>query len=312
MDVVSLGECMVEMFCDGRIKDANLFTKAYGGDTLNTIVAARRLGSEAGFITKVGIDPFAEFLLSNWRAEGIDLSQTKLVPGFNGIYFISLLLSGEREFTYYRPGSAASTLSPEDLDHDYIAGAKVLHTSGITQAIATTARDAALAAFKIAKKAGVLTSFDPNLRLKLTTLELARENLNEILQYTDIFLPSSPDETAPLFPEMDHVQIIDFVVSKGVKHVAIKCGADGCVVSSGGQIHRLSPEFDVKVVDATGAGDAFNGGFIHGIVRGMSARDAARIGMALASLKMEGRGAILSLPTREQVVAALNDDELVF
>ena len=82
---------MVEMFCDGRIKDATLFTKSYGGDTLNTIIAARRLGSTAGFITKVGNDPFADFLLSNWCSEGIDLSQTKLVPGFNGIYFISLM-----------------------------------------------------------------------------------------------------------------------------------------------------------------------------------------------------------------------------
>ena len=74
---------------------------AYGGDTLNTIVAARRLGSEAGFITKVGIDPFADFLLSNWRSEGIDLSQTKLVQGFSGIYFISLMENGEREITYF-------------------------------------------------------------------------------------------------------------------------------------------------------------------------------------------------------------------
>ena len=312
MDVVSLGECMVEMFCDGRIKDASQFTKAYGGDTLNTIVAARRLGSTAGFITKVGIDPFADFLLSNWRLEGIDLSQTKLVPGFNGIYFISLMENGEREFTYYRPGSAASTLSPDDLDREYIASAKVLHTSGITQAISSTARDAALAAFKIARGAGVLTSFDPNLRLKLTTLKQAREDLTEILQYTDIFLPSSPDETEPLFPGMDHEQIIDYLVSKGVKHVAIKCGADGCVVASGGKVHRLAPKSEVDVVDATGAGDAFNGGFIHGLVRGLSARDAARIGMALASLKMAGPGAILSLPPKQDVIAALNDDRLLF
>ncbi len=310
MDVVSLGECMVEMFCDGRIKDASLFTKAYGGDTLNTIVAARRLGSTAGFITKVGIDPFADFLLSNWRLEGIDLSQTKLVPGFNGIYFISLMENGEREFTYYRPGSAASTLSPDDLDHKYIASAKILHTSGITQAISSTARDAALAAFKIARGAGVLTSFDPNLRLKLTTLKQAREDLTEILQYTDIFLPSSPDETEPLFPGMDHEQIIDYLVSKGVKHVAIKCGADGCVVASGGKVHRLAPKSEVEVVDATGAGDAFNGGFIHGLVRGLSACDAARIGMVMASLKLAGRGAILSLPTKQDVIAALNDDTI--
>jgi len=312
MDVISLGECMVEMFCDGRIKDASLFTKAYGGDTLNTIVAASRLGSKTGFITKVGIDPFSDFLLSNWRSEGIDLSQTKLVPGFNGIYFISLMEKGEREFTYYRPGSAASTLSPEDLDRDYIASAKVLHTSGITQAISKTAKDAALAAFRIAREAGVMTSFDPNLRLKLTPLDQAKKDLMEILQYTDIFLPSSPDETEPLFPRMSDEAIIEFVMAQGVKFVAIKRGADGCVVASEDDVHTLKPELDFEAIDTTGAGDAFNGAFIHGIARGLSAPDAARLGMTMASLKIVGRGAILSLPTKEKVIAVLGNHTIAF
>ncbi|MBN1592160.1 MAG: sugar kinase [Candidatus Coatesbacteria bacterium] len=310
MDIISIGECMVEMFCDGRIKDASLFTKAYGGDTLNTIVAASRLGSRTGFITKVGIDPFSDFLTSSWRSEGIDLSHSQLVPGFNSIYFISLTQNGAREFTYYRPGSAASTLSPDDLDADYIGSAKVVHTSGITQAISRTARDAALAAFKMARSAGVLTSFDPNLRLKLTSLEQAKKDLMEILEYTDIFLPSSPDETGPLFPGMTEGEIAEFVMGMGVRFVAIKQGERGCLIASSDGVMQLRPELDVTVVDTTGAGDAFNGAFIHGIAHGLSAREAARLGLTMASLKIRGRGAILSLPTKEELVAALPNDTI--
>ena len=134
-DIISLGECMVELHSEEPIARAGSFHKAYGGDALNTLVAAARLGAGTGFVTRVGDDPFAPFLLEAWRAEGIDVSHARLVEGFNGLYFISLLPGGEREFTYYRHGSAASTMTPADLDPAYIGGARVLHVSGISQAI---------------------------------------------------------------------------------------------------------------------------------------------------------------------------------
>jgi len=306
MDVVSVGECMVEMFCDGRISDAVQFTRAYGGDVLNTIVAASRLGSDVGFITRVGHDPFASFLLSSWREEGIDLACARLVPGFNGIYFISLLENGKTEFTYYRPGSAASTLSADDIDPGYIQRTKILHTSGITQAISRSAREAALRALQVARESGVTTSFDPNLRLKLTTLDEAKEALAETLPLTDIFLPSCPDETSSLFEGMQLEEIVRFVAAQGVKMVAIKCGAEGCLIASDGHLQRLKLGFSPTVVDTTGAGDAFNGGFLHGIAHGHGPAEAAMIGMAVAALKVRGRGAVHSMPTRAEVAELLS------
>ncbi|MCD6328472.1 sugar kinase [bacterium] len=307
MDIISLGECMVEMFCEGRFLDASTFTRSYGGDTLNTLVAAARLGASAGFITRVGNDPFADLLMNSWASEGIDLSQVHRVPGFNGIYFISLLERGETEFTYYRPGSAASKLAKDDLSQRYIAGANIIHTSGITQAISATASDTALHAFRTARAAGVVTSFDPNLRLKLTTLEKARNDLMAILPHTDVFLPSHSQEAELLFQGMSPDGIIHFASAMGVKHIVIKCGQDGCIVGSEGEVRRMRPWFDVDVVDTTGAGDAFNGGFLFGISRGLSAFEAARIGLATASLKVAGRGAILSLPKREDVIEVVGD-----
>ena len=111
-DIISLGECMVELFSEEPIARAGSFRKAVGGDALNTLVAAARLGASTGFVTRVGDDPFAPFLLESWRAEGIDVSHARFVEGFNAVYFISLLPGGEREFTYYRSGSAASTMTP--------------------------------------------------------------------------------------------------------------------------------------------------------------------------------------------------------
>src|SRR3972149_1098464 len=125
-DIISLGECMVELHSEEPIARADSFHKAYGGDTLNTLVAAPRLGPGTGFVTRVGDDPFAPFLLEAWRAEGIDVSHARLVEGFNGLYLISLLPGGEREFTYYRNGSAASTMTPADLDPSYLGGARGL------------------------------------------------------------------------------------------------------------------------------------------------------------------------------------------
>lgn len=153
-DLIALGECMVELFCDGPIAPATTFQKSYGGDTLNTMVAAARVGTATGYVTRVGDDPFAPYFVESWQAEGVDTAHARTMPGFNGLYFISLLEGGEREVTYYRAGRAASTLSPQDVDPAYVGGAQVLHASGIGQAISPTSRAAVLAACRAARDAG--------------------------------------------------------------------------------------------------------------------------------------------------------------
>jgi 2-dehydro-3-deoxygluconokinase len=299
MDIIAIGECMVEFFCDGKFSRAEVFKKSYGGDTLNTLIAASRLGSKTGYITKVGNDAFAEYLLNSWRKEGIDISHCNLMEGFNGIYFISLD-GRDREFIYYRKGSAASQLNPTEVDSTYISKAKILFTSGITQAISENNRRYVRSAFKVSKKSGVKIAFDVNYRPKLWSIEEASESLKEVLGFIDILFLNSQE--AKLFTGYSNFssEIVEFFLSRGIKTVVIKKGGDGCFIAYKGAAIEL-PALKVAVKDTTGAGDAFNGGFLHAIARGFDPFIAAQIGNAVAGLKVRGRGAVLSLPKKEEV-----------
>jgi 2-dehydro-3-deoxygluconokinase len=304
-DIISLGESMVEFFSEEPIARAGSFEKACGGDTLNTLVAAARLGARTGFVTRVGDDPFAPFLLEAWRAEGIDVSHADLVEGFNGIYFISLLPGGEREFTYYRRGSAASTMTPADLDPTYIGGARVLHVSGISQAISASCRETVLAAVRLARERGVLVSYDPNLRRKLwPSLAEARAAMQEVLPFADVVLPSAPEEMTELLDARTIEEGVERLWAAGVGTVAAKLGEKGCLLGYEGRVIAIPPYVADSVVDATGAGDAFDGAFLHGLVSGLSPEEAARLAVVCAGLSLRKRGAIGGLPFREEAYAA--------
>ena len=300
LDIVSIGECMIEMFCEGPLASTDTYTRTFAGDTMNMLVAASRLGARTGYVTHVGNDPFQEFLTGAWRSEGIDLTCTTPLDRPNGLYFISILPGGEREFTYYRAGSAASFLEPADIDPDYIDSAKVVYASGITQAISKSSRAAVLEAFRIARERNVATAFDTNLRLGLWSLEKARDALDEIIPYVDILLPSAPEESEALFGTEDARVVIELAREKGVGMVAVKCGAAGAVLGLEDGIYELPAYIPERVSDTSGAGDVFNGGLLYGLTHGMSAVESARLGIVMAGLKVRGRGATYSIPAREE------------
>jgi 2-dehydro-3-deoxygluconokinase len=304
VDIISLGESMVEFYCDGPISQARTFQSSVGGDTMNTIVAASRLGSKCGYITKLAEDQFGEYLLNRWKAENIDVSSVKRVPdGFNGMYFISLSADGQREFIYYRTGSAASTITPLDLDVDYIKSAKILHTSGISQAISKTSLQTVEQAIQMAKKKKVKVSFDPNYRSKLWTKEQALRAYEAVLPHVDIVVP---DETyGMLINKSIPEEIMDYFTVFKIPIIALKLGAKGVLLKERGHDPRQYGVLDVKVMDTTGAGDAFNGGFLHGICQGYSVDDAAVLGTITAGLKVMGRGAVESLPQGREVYELL-------
>ena len=97
LDIITVGEGLIELSSNKSLTYAQTLDKYYGGDTLCTAVAAQRLGSKVGYITRVGTDYFKEFLLDSWQLEGLDISQVKLVDGINGIYFVALPEDGEKE-----------------------------------------------------------------------------------------------------------------------------------------------------------------------------------------------------------------------
>ena len=309
LDIISIGECMIEMFCEGPLASTDTYTRTFAGDTMNMLVAASRLGAKTGYVTHVGNDPFQEFLTGAWRSEGIDLTCATPLDRPNGLYFISIQPGGEREFTYYRAGSAASCLEPADIDPDYIGRAKIVYASGITQAISESSRAAVLEAFRIARERKVTTAFDTNLRLGLWSLQDARAALDEIVPYVDILLPSAPEESEALYGTGDVRAVIETARERGAKLVAVKCGAAGAVLAMGDEIHELPAYVPEQVSDTSGAGDVFNGGLLYGLTQGMNAIDSARLGTVMAGLKVRGRGATFSIPSREEAFSVFEGIE---
>jgi 2-dehydro-3-deoxygluconokinase len=283
----------------GSLREVRKYEVGWGGDTSNFVVAVSRLGGSAGYICRLGDDDFGKILLDLWKAEGIDTAHVILDRrASSGIYFISR--RGEaHSFTYYRSGSAASQFSVDDVPKPYLTQAKVFHTSGITQAISESACEAVFHALAIARDAGVLTSYDPNIRLKLWDRERARSTIIKTIRMADLVLPSLED--AQIITGLDDPKQIAAELTKlGPKVVAIKLGSDGALISTRDGLQWIEP-FDVEVVDTTGAGDAFAGAFIVAYLEGLDTYECGRFANATAALTCTDIGAVKPIPTREQV-----------
>lgn len=304
-ELITMGECMVELSAPEPIGQAPVFTRGFGGDALNLAAMAARLGTRAAYLTAVADDPFGEYLLEGWRGEGVDVSLVRRVEGYNGLYLMSMLQDGEREILYYRQDSAASKFTPEMLPEEALRGVRVFHTSSITQAISATSRDAVKAAAETVKAAGGKVSFDINYRRLLWDPAEAKEAVEEMLPLVDFFMPSVPEDTEPLFGMIDPEEVVARFREAGVPVVVAKAGPEGAWGGWGNETRHWPPEAP-KVVDAIGAGDAFCGAFLHGWLAGMEPGDAGLLATVTAGLKLGRGGTAGGLPSRTEVVAALD------
>lgn len=301
--VLAYGEAMVEF--NQASKDRPEYLQGFGGDTSNFAIAAARQGARTGFVSAVGDDQFGRLLTDLWTREGVDTSTVHVdATAPTGVYFVSHGPSGHA-FDYLRKGSAASRYATRDLPLDTIAAARVLHLSGISVAISDSACDAALAAVEHARANRVRVSFDTNLRLKLWPLARARAVMNEVLRLTDICLPSW-DDVAVLTGLEDRDAIVDYLLARGARVVALKLGKDGAYVATPDE-RRVVPGHVVAAVDATGAGDCFGGAFVARLAAGDDPFAAARYANAAAALSTLGFGAVAPIPYREDVERLLAD-----
>lgn len=304
IDVLSIGEAMIEFnqAADGP-RDAPVYRQGFGGDTSNMVVAAARSGASSAYVSRVGDDAFGRLLLALWRAEGVDATAVGIDPdAHTGVYFVSHGDTGH-VFGYLRAGSAASRLAPRDVPDALLRRARIVHASGISQAISASACDAVLHAFARAREAGARTAFDANLRLKLWPLARARAVIVATIGLADYFFPSV-DELHLLSGLDDPDEMIDWCHRSGARHVLLKLGADGVLASDGVRRERLAAH-RVATVDATGAGDCFCGACLARIAAGDSLFCAARYANAAAALSTTGYGAVAPLPRRDAVQALL-------
>jgi 2-dehydro-3-deoxygluconokinase len=303
-DLICLGEAMVEFnqqphSANGSGGSDDLYKAGFGGDTSNTAIAAARQGAKAGYITALGADRFGDLLIDLWSREEVDASAVKRDESApTGIYFVTHGAAGH-QFHYYRAGSAASRMTPQDLPRDYIRGAKVLHVSAISQAISETACETVFAAMDEAKQAGLEVCFDTNLRLKLWSLDRARDAIDGAIRRADILRPAL-DDARTLTRIEDPDAILDHFLKQGPKLVVMTMGKEGVILATKEARHRLMPH-RVDAVDATGAGDTFNGAFLARLIAGDAPVDAARYANAAAALSTLGYGAVAPIPGPAEV-----------
>ncbi len=299
-EIVAIGEALFEL---NQAGPGAPFTPGYGGDTSNAMIAAARSGASAGYFTAVGADRFGQSLVELWRAEGVDASRV-IVNGaaHTGIYFVTHGAEGH-EFSYLRAGSAASRMTEADVPADYIGAARALHVSGISQAISSSAADAVFAAIEIARRQKVMISYDTNLRLKLWPLKRAIAIIHEAMKSVDIALPGLDDARRLTGLEQPDA-IVDFYLRLGAGVVALTLGKDGALTATPRRRERVA-SFPVDAVDATGAGDAFDGAFLAEFLRTGDPFQATRFANVAAALSTCGYGAVAPLPSRAQTLAGL-------
>jgi 2-dehydro-3-deoxygluconokinase len=297
-EILALGEPLLE-FNQRAEGDGATYLQGYGGDTSNMAVAAARQGARVGYLTRVGDDAFGERFLALWQREGVDVGHVaRDADAPTGIYFVSHDERGHH-FSYYRALSAASRLRPEHVPLGAITDARALHVSGISQAIAVSACDAVFVAVEAARGAGTLVSYDPNVRLTLWPAARARAVVLETVAHADMCLPSLED-AAILFGERPPEAYVDLLLERGAGLVALKLGREGVLVATAEERHHV-PGFAVESVDATGAGDTFDGAFLVERLRGATLTAAARYANAAAALATRGYGAVDPIPRRAEV-----------
>jgi 2-dehydro-3-deoxygluconokinase len=303
LDIVCLGEPMVEFT---RIEDPEgrpIYLQGFGGDTSNCAIAAARQGARVGYVTALGTDRFGDMYMDLWRAEGIDTSGVaRDSTGPTAAYFIEPAAEG-RDYTYYRKGSAASWMTPDSLPTQTIARARYLQTSAINQAISQSAQEATAQACKLAHEVGAKVCYDTNLRLNLWSLEQARAVIHETAGHADILLPSL-DEARVLTGLNTPEEIIAFYLAFSPEILALKCGEAGAMVATGGRIEQIPP-LTVIAVDTSGAGDTFDGCFLARLAAGDDPFEAARYAVAAAGLSTTGFGAVTPIPDAKTVRAAM-------
>ena len=302
LDIVAFGEPLMEL-CEHEEAGRPIYRPGFGGDTSNCIIAAARQGASTGYVTAVGEDGFGRDFLAMWGREGVDRSAVTVRPDAGtGLYLISYGSTGH-EFSYYRKGSAASLMTPGDLPADYLARAAIFHLSAISQAISEGACDAAFAAMRIARAHGGLVSYDTNLRLRLWPLDRARAVIHAALAQADIALPGL-DDARILLGKDDADAICDRYLAMGPGIVALTLGPGGCLVATPETRRRIAA-VPTELVDASGAGDTFDGAFLAEYRRTGDPFRAGHYANAAAGLSIRGRGAVTPIPRRHEVEAFL-------
>ncbi len=271
------------------------FALGPGGKGSNQAVAAGMARGDVGFITKLGADPFADMALATWAKAGVTSLATQHADSYTGAAYIFIEEATGNNAIIISPGVAA-TISIADIDAhaDTIRAAKVFVTQ-LEQPL-----DAAEHALALARAGGAITILNP---------APAAELSDRMLALCDYLTPNESETEAltgiPVHDVADATRAAEALLRRGVKAAIITLGENGCLYHDGIAAVHVPALHAGPVLETTGAGDAFNGGFAAALAEGMAPRDAIRFGTATAAISVTRAGTAPSMPARFEIDALL-------
>ncbi len=307
MDIICMGEMLID-FTPG--KEERSYVCNPGGAPANACIAIARSGLETGFLGRLGNDDFGKLLKSTLEQNEVKVLCPELTDeAVTTLAFVTLYEGGERSFTFVRKPGADILLTPADVSEEAIANTRILHAGSFGMS-ADPSREAHFAAMELAKKHGKLISYDVNYRNMIWSFEDAKAVVDRVLPYVDL-LKISDEELNFVGGEE---RIPEMMKENGISVVIETLGAKGARFFFDGHSETVEGH-KVKAVDATGAGDAFWGGFLAKLLLcGVNTtadlsvdvvRDALKYGNASGGLCVQKMGGIPALPTRADIEAFL-------
>lgn len=310
--VMTIGDAMITFnpSVQGPLRFVESFNRKVGGAELNFAIGCARLGLNSKWVSRLGKDEFGRVIYNFTRGEGVDVSEVELVEGYpTSLNFKEINGDGSGKTFYYRYRSPITTLTPEKVKEEWLEDVDLLHLTGVFMAVDPNNVKVVKRLVEIAKDKGVPVSFDPNIRLKLWSIEEARKAYNEIFPYVDILL-TGLDEIRLIIGKDSNEELGKFADQFGIKDLVIKDGANGSRMYRDGEWIK-APGFKVKPIDTVGAGDGFDSGYVYGWLNDLNPEQLLRFANGVGALVTTVLGDNEGLPYLEEVSAFINNESII-
>lgn len=306
--VVTLGETMalVRTTEIGSLRHANSLAFGIGGAESNVAIGLARLGVPTSWLGRVGDDSLGERVAREIRGDGVAVHAIVDPDAATGLMVKERPSAASTAVHYYRAGSAGSRLRPDDLPEGWVEDAALLHITGITPLLSSTARDALHAAIDRARASGAVVSFDINYRSALASPAIAGPVLRELAERSDIVF-GGEEEFAILYPGASVADAAARLRDAGCATTVVKLGPAGAAVITADSVVEAAG-FTIDVVDTVGAGDAFVSGYLSALLEELDTEATLHRANACGAMACLVPGDWEAAPTRQELERFSNRD----
>lgn len=310
--VFTLGDALITFNPSetGPLRYVPTFSRKVGGAELNFAIGCARLGLKSKWMSRLGGDEFGRVIYNFARGEGIDVSEVKLVEGYpTSLNFKEIREDGSGKTFYYRYQSPILTMEPSDITEAVLDGVDIVHLTGVFLAIDPKNIDITMKVLKLAKEKNIPVSFDPNIRLKLWTIEEAITAYMKVFPFVDILL-TGRDEIEMILGESSERSLVNFAKLFHISHLVIKDGGNGAKVLLSNKWHEKEA-FKVQPIDTVGAGDGFDAGYIYSYLHNYSPLESLQFANGVGALVTTVSGDNEGLPELDEVFAFIRNEKVI-